>query len=202
MTFVRLALEGETDVPIAGRILRLTGCEPFEPIVAHSKSRLDPMIPGLNRSAAGMNWLVLRDFDQDAPCPAALIHRLLDGRSLAARFSLRIAVRSAESWLLADIEAFAAEFAVPSNRVPEHPDMLDDPKQSLVSACRHSKRREIVRAMTPRPRSGRRVGPEYRNRIVTFAETHWNPARAAARSPSLRRAIAAVARLRSEGSWS
>ena len=201
MTFVRLALEGETDVPVAKRILNVAGVESLEPIVARSKTRLDPLIPGLNRAAAGMNWLILRDLDHDAPCPAGLVGRLLGGNRLAPRMGVRIAVRATESWLLADTEAFVAEFSVPGKHVPRSPDDLSDPKQALVNACRRSRRREIRRAMTPHPRSGRRVGPEYSSRVIRFAETRWDPERAATRSPSLWRALDACQRMRSEGFW-
>lgn len=202
MTFVRLAVEGETDAPVAERMLRFVGLEPFEPIITHGKAKLDKLVPGLNRAARGMNWLILRDLDHDAPCPSALIRDLLAGQAPASRLGFRVAVRATESWLLADRDAFGADFSIPGKHIPEIPDALNDPKQALVNACRHSNRHDIRRAMTPRPRSGRRVGPEYRSRVVQFARTRWDPGRAAVRSPSLRRAVTALERFRSDGSWS
>ncbi len=202
MTFVRLAVEGETDRPIAERILRSVGIEPIDPVVTRGKARLDALAPGLNQAARGMNWWLLRDLDHDAPCPSALIHSLLAGRPLAKRLSIRIAVRAAESWLLADEEAFRTEFSVPPKHVPRNPDELPDPKQALVRACSRSRRLAIRHAMTPRPGSGLRIGPEYQSRIIHFAATRWEPERAAARSPSLKRALRAFDRLRMEGDWS
>lgn len=201
MTFVRLAVEGPTDVPVAERMLGSAGLEPYEPIVTQGKTRLDPLIPGLNRAAAGMNWLILRDLDHDAHCPPALIPQLLAGTSRKPRLSLRIPVRAIESWLLADAEAFGSVFFIPGRHIPDKPDALEHPKQTLVSACRHSRRREVQRAMTPHSRSGRRVGPQYTSRIIQFAATRWDPDRAATRSPSLARALATFRRLRSEGIW-
>ena len=201
MTFVKLAVEGETDVPVAERMLRCVGLDALHPIVTHGKTKLDRLIPGLNRAAKGMNWLILRDLDHDAPCASALVRTLLAGQISEPRFSLRVAIRATESWLLADGEAFGDAFFIPGKRIPDNPDELGDPKQALVNACRHSSRREVRRAMTPRPGSGRRVGPEFRSRVVHFAETRWRPRQAATRSPSLERTLATFQRLRSEGAW-
>ena len=201
MTFVRLAVEGPTDVPVAERMLRDAGLRPLEPIITGGKTRLDALIPGLNGAAAGMNWLILRDLDRDAHCPPALITQLLAGSSRRPRLSLRIPVRAIESWLLADAEAFGSVFSVPAKHIPDRPDGLEHPKRSLINACRHSRRRDVQRAMTPRPRSGRRVGPEYTSRIVQFVGAAWHPERAATRSPSLARALTAFRRLRSEDTW-
>ena len=201
MTLVRLAVEGPTDVPVAERMLRDAGLQPTEPIITGGKTRLDALIPELNGAAAGMNWLILRDLDHDAHCPPALLRQLLAGSSRRPRLSLRIPVRAIESWLLADAEAFGSAFFIPGNHIPERPDGLEHPKRSLVNACRHSRRREVQRTMTPHPRSGRQVGPQYTTRITQFAVTQWDPKRAATRSPSLARALAAFQRLGCDGVW-
>ena len=201
MTFVRLAVEGPTDVPVAERILRDARLRATEPIITWGKTRLDALIPGLNDAATGMNWLILRDLDNDAPCPPALVPQLLAGRSREPRLSLRIPVRAIESWLLADAEAFGSAFFIPAKHIPERPDDLEHPKRSLVNACRHSKRHEVQRTMTPHPRSGRKVGPQYTSQIIHFAATRWDPKRAATRSPSLARALETFRHLRSEGTW-
>lgn len=90
----------------------------------------------MNRSGASINWLILHDLDHDAPCASALIGRLLAGHRLAPRVLLRVPVRAMESWMLADAEGFAGEFRIAERRLPDRPDDLDDPKQSLVEACR------------------------------------------------------------------
>ena len=174
---------------------------PLTSFVAGGKTELDPRIPGLNRQAARTNWLILRDLDHDAPCPPALVQDLLAGQAIASRLSLRIVVRASESWLLADMEGFASEFSVGPKHVPASPDDRDNPKGDLLQACRHSARREIRQAMTPHPRSGRKVGREYTNRVSRFANNRWSPERAAQRSPSLHRALEALRRLVAEGAW-
>ena len=60
---VYLAVEGDSDVPVAERMIRSVGLEPYRAVVARGKSQLDPRIPDLNRSGTRLNWLILRDLD-------------------------------------------------------------------------------------------------------------------------------------------
>lgn len=201
MTVVYYAVEGETDVPVAEKLIRLVGPAPIPMRAAGGKSKLDARIPELNRSGAALNWLILRDLDHDGPCASALIDRILDGRRLAPRVSLRIPVRAVESWILADVEGFAAEFGVTRQRLPGRPDDLDDPKRHLIDVCRHSTQQAVRNAMVPRPGSGRKVGPEYVSRITLFVSRVWNADRAAQRSPSLARTVASLRRLVTNEIW-
>ena len=201
MIRVSLAVEGSTDLPVVTQLVALIQAKPLPVLVARSKSRLDPVLPGLNRTAVNRNWLILRDLDHDAPCPPELIPKLLDGAARAARLSLRIPVRATEAWLLADAPAFSRTFRIAIKHFPTEPDALPSPKQHLVNLCRRSVRKQIRRAMTPHPRSGRQVGPEYTSRITAFAEQHWNPRRASGRSPSLDRTIRALRLLAERGIW-
>lgn len=200
MSFVRFAVEGKTDIPLAERLIRAVGREPMRCIVADGKHPLTPRIRGILGSANRLDWLILRDLDHDAPCASALVEQLAGSRSVRG-IHLRVAVRAMESWLLADHTAFAEEFAVFANRLPAWPDELEDPKEHLIALCRRSRRTEIRIAMTPRPGSGRRVGAQYTDRIIAFARYKWDPDRAAQRSPSLARTLRALARPRAEGGW-
>ncbi len=200
MTFVYFAVEGDADVPVAERLIRHVGHTPHRAIVAGGVPRLDQRIPGLTRSAAHMNWLILRDLDREQ-CAPRLVRRLFAG-GVPPRASLRIPVRSMESWMLADAVGFSEVFSVNRNRLPDRPDDLENAKLYLVNACRSSRRLEVRSAIPPRRGSGRAVGPEYVSRISVFARHHWDPERAAERSPSLARAIRALERLADEGIWS
>lgn len=201
MRLVRLAVEGKTDVPVAERLVRAAGREPIEQyLVAHGKFPLTPRIREILGSANGLDWLILRDLDHDAPCASALVEQLAGTRAVRG-VHLRIAVRAIESWLLADHTAFAEAFAVLVNHLPAWPDQLEDPKEHLITLCRRSRNTQIRVGMTPRPGSGRRVGIQYADRIIAFARDKWDPARAAQRSPSLARTLRALARPRAEGGW-
>jgi hypothetical protein len=199
---VYFAVEGETDVPIAERMLRLIGVEPVRTLVAGGKSKLDSKIPGLNRSGANLNWLIMRDLDRDQSCPPELVLRLLSGNMPSPRVSLRVPVRSAESWILADVDGFSQEFSVGRNHVPGRPDDLESPKREVVNLCRRSRRSEVKETMVPRAGGGRLVGPEYANRIIAFVRGRWDPERAARRSPSLCRSMASLQNFVDQGVWS
>ena len=202
MSFVNLAVEGDTDVPVAERLIGLLGLEPHAVVTGPGAPNLDARIPEFNRSGEHVNWLILRDLDHDASCPAELVLHLLGGRAMARRVALRVPVRAVESWLLADRESFAREFSVALRQVPEDPDSLADPKRQLIDICRRSRRADVRRGMIPRQGSGRSVGPEYVTRIVAFARFVWNPERAAEASQSLRKALAALRRRVDDGTWS
>lgn len=201
MTTVYFAVEGRTDVPVARRLIGLVGVQSQEAIMAGGKSKLDPRIPALNRSGSGINWLILRDLDHDAPRASQLIGDLLKGGKRSPRVALRAPARMTESWLLADRDGFAREFRVSRHQVPDEPDGLANPRQSLVNTCRQSRKSEIRAAMVPRLGSRRQVGPEYSDRISTFARDAWDPQRASDNSPSLRRTIKALRRLVEDGTW-
>lgn len=201
MKFVNLAVEGDTDVPVAERLIGLVGLEPHAVVTGPGAPNLDPRIPEFNRSGEHLNWLILRDLDHDASCPAELVPNLLGGRPMAQRVVVRVPVRAVESWLLADRDSFSREFGVALSLLPEDPDSLDDPKRRLIDVCRRSRRADVRRGMAPREGSRRRVGAEYVTRIVAFARFAWDPERAAETSESLRRSLAALRRRVDDGSW-
>ena len=200
VTVVYFAVEGDTDVPVADRLIRHVGLAPHRAIVAGGVPKLDQRIPGLIRSATRINWLILRDLDREC-CAPQLIRRLF-ARGIPSRVSLRIPVRSMESWMLADTVGFSEAFSVHRSRLPERPDDLENAKLYLANLCRSSRQSAVRNTIPPRAGSGRAVGPEYASRISAFARQTWNPERAAQRSPSLARAIRALVRLDGEGTWS
>ena len=129
---VYLAVEGDSDVPVAERMIRSVGLEPYRAVVARGKSQLDPRIPDLNRSGTRLNWLILRDLDHDAPCASALIEHLVPHARLSPRVSLRIPVRAMESWILADADGFARAFSVKRGAPAREPGRLG---RSEVVSC-------------------------------------------------------------------
>lgn len=196
MSEVSYAVEGWADEPVAERIITKAGHQPRRILTADGKARLDAKIPGYNRSAQHRLWLVMRDLDHDdaATCPADL-RRGLVGGDVSPGLALRFAVRSVESWLMADVDGFSQFFGLHVSRVPREPDALPDPKHALVDTCRRSRSRAIREGVVPRPGSGRRVGPEYTATIREFVGQAWDIDRAETESPSLARAIADVERI-------
>ena len=196
MQYVRYAVEGPSDEPVAEKLLHSVGLEPHRTLTAHGKGNLDKKLPGLDKTASSMAWLVIRDVDKDDSelCIPDLRLRLLGGNA-SGGMCFRLAIRATEAWLLADPGAFSDYFGV-SRRLPSRVDQLNDPKQFLIGLCRGSRKKDIREGVPPRPGSRRVVGPEYVAIIREFSLAHWEPQRARSRSASLERALGCLAVLR------
>jgi hypothetical protein len=192
--FVTVALEGSTDLPIVERVLKDVGLKMGRVYVQGGKARLDRQLSAYNNAARFAHWLVVRDLDQDAACAPELKGLLLPEPSTL--MCLRVAVRAAESWLLADPGRLAAFLGISAARVPGDPDRVPDPKGMIVNLARHARRRELREDMVPRSGSGARVGPGYASRIMEFAGRDWRPRTAVGNSPSLASCVAALRRWR------
>lgn len=183
---MNLAVEGVTDATAARRLLHHAGHEPGQVVVKRGKTELDPLIRRLAGAAGPLLWLVLRDADRDGEdCPARLCAELLP-HGQPGGLCLRLPVRSLEAWLLADADAFAAHFRLRPALVPANPEGLENAKRAVVQACRRSPSRAVVAAMC---RPNDKPGPEYTPGLQGFIDQAWDPGRAAARSPSLTRAL-------------
>lgn len=187
---ISLAVEGPSDEPVIRRLAAAHSCDVHQVLGLKGKGYLDAKLPAYNAAARHSAWLVVRDLDADAICPAELTKQLLPRPSSGMRF--RIAVRAVGAWLLADAEGVARYFRVGRHAVPNDPDALADPKRSLIDLCRSSRLRAIREDMVPVTGTTARVGPGYVSRIGEFA-AEWNWKAAAKRSESLRRCVARLA---------
>jgi hypothetical protein len=196
---VGYGVEGSTDAPVAEHLIRLVGRVPRTLSDSGGSTVLDQKVKKWNQSSLTFPILVLRDWDDtdDVSCAPELVTKVLGGDAATAHLVVRIAVRSIESWLLADRDAFAKYFG--TTRIPKQPDQELNPKAALVSACRSSKKKPIRDAVVPKQTSGRQVGPLYAPTIIDFAANAWDANRAARNSPSLARAIARLLLLAKHG---
>jgi hypothetical protein len=193
---VYFATEGDGDAEVARRLLTHVGLPiARSPGAVGGKPVLDGKLPVYARSASTIPWLILRDLDRDAPCPGGLVEKLAPGRP--PLLVLRVAVRTIESWLLADDEGIAAYLKVPRAKVPREPEDLDWPKVAMVNLARLSQLADVRRDMVPEAGGVRPTGKAYTQRLVTFAREHWHPERARHRSDSLDRCIRALVHLAS-----
>lgn len=124
--------------------------------------------------------------DTDGRCVAELLSQWLPRPD--ARLVLRLAVREAESWVLADREGFAETLAVPLNKLPQAPDEESDPKRLILTLVRRSKKRLLRQEMVS-PDDPSKPGSGYNLHLCAFVHQHWNARHAAQRSPSLARAL-------------
>jgi len=194
MTTITLVVEGTSDEAVARRICTMLGIDIGDVHIRGGKGKIDTRLHSYNQAARHIPWFVLRDLDRDADCAATLIRTLLPEKN--RELILRIPIRSIESWLLADQERIASFLKVSPAKIPPDPELLDNPKQSIVNIARHSGRRAIREDMVPDPSLSSKVGPGYTSRIIEFATHHWNPAVAAHSSDSLRRCIRALKEIR------
>ena len=186
--------EGLSDLAVARKLIVTAGGVPatsyHRPLSGTGKQNVDRRLKGLNAGAEyGRPVLVLRDLDNDARCPAELVHLLLPSRH--QRLLLRVCVREVEAWLMADQAAYADYLGMQRARIPSQLELLQNPKAKVLrwAADGHAKR------LTKHIADARRRGvPDWASLgewHATFAETRWDPNRAVASgtAESLRRAI-------------
>lgn len=193
--FLRIVVEGLADEAVARRLAEVSGFPVGPAYVKQGKQEVDPRLAAYAAASKFGPWLVLRDLDHDADCAPSLLDRLLPDRPPG--LLVRIPVRSVESWLLADHENLAAYLGLSKASLPAKPDELDQPKRTLVALAARSRRRQLRRDMSPGEASTAVVGPAYTSRVIEFASDLWMPQKAARRSPSLRRCLSALRKLRS-----
>jgi len=190
---ISAAVEGIADEAVVRKLILAAGAHPGPVYGKSGKPALRTRINGFNNAARHAPWLVLVDLNGEEDCAPPLRASWLPAP--APLICFRVAVRQVEAWLMADGEELAKYLSVAGKHVPGDPESLPNAKVAMVNVARRSRRRAIREDMVPREGSGRAVGPAYTSRLIEYIETQWRPAVAAARSESLRRAIACLERL-------
>ncbi len=191
---IAVIVEGGTDVPYVRKLCAHAGVAIIEPLVIRGgKTSIDRDLSKWANAAKHSPYVILRDLDQDAACaPDWLSTNLPKG---AGRWLVvRLAVRAVEAWFLADAQTAASCLHVDVSKLPDHPDAVEDPKATVVELARKSSNETIRRRVAPGPKDSRRVGSQYEQRLIEWSEG-WRVEAAMRRSPSLRRAHAAIRRL-------
>lgn len=131
--------------------------------------------------------LIITDLDQ-LLCPSELRARWLGKLKQPRDLLLRVAVREVEAWLLADADAIRGLFGHrASKRLRDDPDSVPEPKELLLRLASYAPR--SVREDVCKEKGGiASQGLGYNARLCQFVAASWDPARAASRSESLRRA--------------
>ena len=146
-------------------------------------------ISGFNNAAKGTPFLVLADLE--AQCAPKQINEWLN---IPKHHNLlfRIAVREAESWLLADRSGFASFLNIKKELIPTNPDGINDPKKLLINLAKQSRRRTLRQAIVPISGRTARIGPDYNGQLSYFVSNMWNISEAMENSESLRRTVKAL----------
>ncbi len=149
-------------------------------------------ISGFNQASAFSPFFVLTDLDQYG-CPPELIQDWLNEEK-QANLIFRVAVKEVESWLLADRDGISDFIGVSVKRIPVNPELLADPKLSLINLARDSRKRFIKDDIVPK-NDFASIGPNYNTRLGQFILNFWDVENAMNFSPSLTSAIANLQRL-------
>jgi hypothetical protein len=148
---------------------------------------LKRIINGFNNAAKGTPFYVGTDLDT-YECPTALIEDWL-AHPKHHNLLIRIAVREAEAWVLADREAFANFLGINVARLPADVEAVQNPKETLIQLTRESPKKKLRDDICPPPHSTRRIGPNYNAQLGSFVADRWNPMAARLNSRSLDRTI-------------
>lgn len=132
--------------------------------------------------------VLLTDLDT-ARCASGLIAAWCGRRPKPVGLHLRVAVRSAESWVLADRIGFAQFLDVSQSLLPRQPDTEPSPKQRLLQLAEKSPKRELRADIVVRRHGQPRQATNYNAALGPFVAKRWNVSRAAKASPSLARTI-------------
>jgi len=186
---IQLAVEDELSEVVLRKILLCSG-RAFAEGTAHRRGGngyLKTRMEGWNNAARSVPILVLTDLDAGV-CPVSLLADWLEGQP-HPNLLFRVAVREVEAWLLGDGDQLAAYLGCPLVRIPTEPEKLLDPKRTLIELAGKSRSAAVREQIVPRKGSTARIGPSYNLCLGKFVNTLWRPDIAAARAPSLARAL-------------
>ena len=137
--------------------------------------------------------LLLTDLDQKSCAPILKKEWCRDLR-MPRNSVFRIVVREAETWLMADLDAFSHFSGISKGKFPKDVEIFKSPKEQMLNLIRKYGNRK-VKDILPRKGSTAKVSPNYNNILVRFVEESWNPKRASLHSPSLKKAIHRVSQI-------
>ncbi len=144
-------------------------------------------VNGFNNAAKGIPFLIGTDLDTHECPPTLIVDWLLAPKH--HNLLIRVAVREAEAWVLADKENFANFLGIRSVLIPDEVETILDAKRELINLARRARRKELREDICPPANSTRTVGPNYNSRLSAFVQQYWNPNTAREHANSLARTI-------------
>lgn len=188
-------VEGQADETIVRRLAQLAGFLECKIYGREGKGFIKARRAKYSQAASfHAPYLILVDLDRDADCAPQFLRNWAVGSKPHLVFA--VAVRTIETWVMADQKKFAQFFGVPEGKVPSRPEELVNPKLELINLARGSTKREIKQGIVPM-NSSAREGPLYNTLIGEFVDGGgWRPDFAAKSSPSLERTIRRLKEMR------
>lgn len=164
-------------------------------LVRGGENRLKAMLDScIGMSKSGLPVLFLTDLD-NAVCAGHKVADWMSGKTIPDGLLFRVAVREAESWVMADSFRFSRFLGVSQRLISSNPDNLVNPKSDLIKLARRSRLRELRDGIPPQTRLTAQVGPEYNHLLTGFVEQFWDLNQARCNSESLNKACIRVAEL-------
>ncbi len=136
--------------------------------------------------------LLITDLDNET-CPAALKKKWFAQYQIPESLIFCVAVREVESWLLADNHGIAQYLGL-KQQIDIQPELLLDPKQTLLNLAKGAKR-QIKSDLLPERGSKAIQGLGYNASLAVYVANNWSIERAAEKSNSLQRTISKLDRL-------
>jgi hypothetical protein len=159
-------------------------------IHCNGNGKIRKQINAYNNAAQYGYYFVITDLDDDYDCAALLVKAWLPNTRSDQLF-FRVAVHEIESWLLADKENLAAFLSISQTLIPLEPDKEKDPKNTIISLAKRSRKREIREAIIPVDNYAS-IGPGYNYQLQSFVQNLWDIESARKKSPSLDSTIKAL----------
>lgn len=156
------------------------------PIPPTGSGDLIKKLPELMRLAPNVPVLLLTDLDRKE-CAPGLIGEWLGRQAKPDGLLFRVAVREVEAWLLADKQNFASFARIPLAKIPEAPEDLDDPKQTLLNLITRYSPASLKRDLVADHGHGPKQGLAYNERLSQFVRACWDLEEASVRADSLAR---------------
>lgn len=190
-TPIHLVYEGQTDQVVMFKLFEYLSLPDPIKMNQGGKNNLLRKLPSYNQAAyAYGHWVVIVDLDGEAGSSDKYAQILLP--KPAKQLYLCVAVQAIESWLLADQENFSRYLGIPLNRFPTLPDKEPDPKRTIMSLVRLSRKKRLQEDFLPIAGGTAKIGPGYVSRIAEFVNHEsyrWRPGVALQSSPSLERCV-------------
>jgi hypothetical protein len=164
----------------------------YAAIPCHGFGKIKKGIAGYNNAAKYCHFFIITDLDR-YECAPVLINEWLPNKPNPLLL-FRIAVREIESWLLADRENFARFIAISKDLIPIEPDKEADPKQTVISLARKSRKRGIQEAIIPIDEYAS-IGPGYNTEFRIYIQNYWDINNARKHSPSFEKAMQALEKM-------
>ena len=165
----------------------------YRAIPCNGKGKIKKQIKAYNNAAQHGYYFVLTDLDNEYECAPLLIKDWLPFVQ-SNQLLFRVAVHEIESWLLADKENLAAFLSISRKLVPLKPDNEIDPKHTIISLAKRSRKREIREAIVPIDDYAS-IGPEYNIMLQSFVRNFWSINSARKNSPSLDKTLKSLEKI-------